>query len=160
MRTPWPALAVNLTVLLMAAFVGLLMSSCTNPNLQSPEVMHINPKTGEVETKTSIKEIEGGLLKTFPDIPIPATHKIDLEKSVIFASPSQTVGKLVTEGSGDAASVYAFYTAKMPESGWRLVNSFQSATSSLYFAKQGRFAAIIIEADGRSSRITINVGPE
>ncbi|MBI1309101.1 MAG: hypothetical protein GC129_04515 [Proteobacteria bacterium] len=138
-----------------------LLASCANPMLQSPEVTHINPKTGQVETSGSAKEIEAGLLKAFPDIPIPASHKIDLERSVIFTSPNQTVGKLTTEGSGDVGSIYAFYTQQMQTNGWSLVNSFQSSTSSLYFSKPGRFVAIIIEAASRTtSRVTINVGPE
>jgi hypothetical protein len=49
----------------------------------------------------------------------------------------------------------------MEGQGWSLVNSFQSSTSSLYFAKPGRFVAIIIESLGKlGSRVYINVGPE
>lgn len=160
MRSPWPILTVDLTLLFIVAVVGLLMSSCSSSSLQSPEVTRINPKTGELETRGTVKEIEAGQLKSFPDIPIPASHKIDLERSVIFSSSSQTVGKLVTSGSGDAASIYAFYTTNMANAGWKLVNSFQSSTSSLYFAKPGKFAAIIIASAGRGTEITINVGPE
>jgi hypothetical protein len=160
MRSPWPTLTVDLTLALTVAVMGLLLSSCGSSYMQSPEVTRINPKTGKVETTTAVKQIEPGIVKSFPDIPIPASHKIDLEKSVIFASPSQTVGKLVTTGRGDAASLFAFYTTHMADAGWKLVNSFQSATSSLYFAKPGKFAAIIIESQGRSATVTINIGPE
>lgn len=160
MRSLWPALSLQLTLVFIVAVMGLLLSSCSGTYMQAPEVTRLNPKTGEVETKSSLTEIEAGVVKTFPDIPIPASHKVDLERSVIFSSPTQTVGKLVTEGSGDAASVFAFYSQRMKEAGWRLVNSFQSATSSLYFSKQGKFAAIIIEAEGRGTRVTINIGPE
>lgn len=144
------------TLLLVAA-----CSSFSNPNLQSPEITRINPKTGEVETTSSAKEIEAGLLKSFPDVPIPATHKIDLEHSVIFTSPSQSIGRFTTVGSGTVANIYAFYMAQMQANGWSLVNSFQSSTSSLYFTKPGKFAAIVLETTGRnSSKATLNVGPE
>lgn len=148
----------SLTCLLITC--GLL-TAC-GPNYQArPDVTTINPKTGEVQTRSDSKDIEAGLLKAFPDIPIPANHKIDLERSVIFTSPNQTVGKLTTEGAGDVNSLYNFYTTQMPTQGWSLVNSFQSATSSLYFSKPGKFVAIILEATGRSSsRVTLNVGPE
>jgi hypothetical protein len=153
MKTPIQTLAA-------IALSALILTAC-NPNLRRPDVTRVDPKTGEVSTRTDAREIEAGLLQAFPDVPIPAGHKIDLERSMIFNSPSQTVGKLTAEGSGDVDSVYRFYQAKMQENGWNLVNAFQSATSSLYYAKPGKFLAIIIEATGRrSTRVTLNVGPE
>jgi hypothetical protein len=121
-------------------------------------VTQIDPKTGQ---PVPVAEVAAAMLKAFPDVPIPATHKLDLEHSMIFTAPNQTLGKLATTGSGTVDTIYHFYAAQMPQNGWHLVNSFQSGTSSLYFAKPGRFVAIIIEADGsRSSRVTMNIGPE
>lgn len=155
-RISLPSLAMMALLLL----VTLLAAGCSG-NLKSPDVARVDPKTGEVQVSSDSKQVEAGLLKAFPDIPIPADHKIDLERSVIFTSPSQTVGKLTTQGGGSVDSLYNFYVTQMPAQGWKMVNAFQSATSSLYFSKAGRFVAIIIEPAGlRGSRVTLNVGPE
>lgn len=138
---------------------AMLLASCTSG--YRPNLTIIDPKTGETSVRTDTKELDAGTIPTFPDIPIPASFSIDYERSLLFTSPSQTIGRLVAEGGADVGSVYQFYTTKMKESGWNIVNAFQSSTSSLYFAKTGRFVAVIVESTGRrSSRITINMGPE
>lgn len=150
----------NLTLAATAALATLALTAC-DPNWRSPDVTRVDPKTGEVKVLTGTKDIEAGNIQTFPDVPLPGNHKIDLERSVIFNSANQALGKISTEGSGDVLSVFRFYEQKMPEQGWSLVNSFQTSTASMYYAKPGKFVAIIIEATGRnSSRVTINVGPE
>jgi hypothetical protein len=133
-----------------------LLAGCTGgPN---PNVVQTDPKTGQpVESPGTA----AAMLKAFPDVPIPADHKLDLEHSVIFTAPTQAMGKLVTEGGGSVDTVYHFYAQQMPAQGYKLVNAFQSSTSSLYFTKPGRFVAIIIESAGRSSsRVSMNIGPE
>ena len=126
---------------------------------KSPEVQSYGDK-GEPIVKTDVRSFESGIIKAFPDIPIPSTHRINLDKSVIFTSPSQTVGKITLQGSGDADSLYRFFEEQMSSNGWSIVNAFQSATSSMYFAKPGKFAAIIIESTGSGSNVFINIGPE
>lgn len=116
---------------------------------------------GEVQTVTASRDLEAGIIKAFPDIPIPSTHRIDMKKTVIFTSPSQTVGKITLTGQGDIDSVYRFFETQMGTNGWSMVNAFMSSTSSMYFAKPGRFVAIIIEYTGNNqSTVYINVGPE
>lgn len=140
--------------------IALLFVGCTG-TYKSPDITRVDKESGQVQTLTKAKEFENGIVQAFPDIPIPASHQIDLERSVIFTSPSQTVGKIGLVGRGDVDSLYRFFESQMVAQGWSMVNAFQSATSSLYFAKPGRFVAIIIEPTVKgSSRITINVGPE
>lgn len=118
-------------------------------------------ESGTVQMVSDTKNFESGVIKAFPDIPIPSSHRINLDRSVIFTSPTQTIGKIAVEGIGDVDSLFRFFESKMEEQGWSLVNSFQSSTSSLYFAKPGRFVAIIIESLGKTgSRVYINIGPE
>lgn len=114
-------------------------------------------KDGNKKTVTAARDIEEGMIKAFPDIPIPASHRIDLTESVIFTSPAQTIGKIVLRGHADADSLYRFFQEGMPAKGWSTVNAFQSSVSSLYFAKPGRFAAIVITED---ASVYINIGPE
>lgn len=135
---------------------ALLIAGCAgSPNAN---VTQVDPKTGQ---PMQAADTAAAMLRAFPDIPIPANHKIDLDRSMIFTTPGQSMGKLATQGSGDVDTIYHFYTEKMPQNGWNLVNAFQSATSSLYYAKPGRFVAIIIEPRGLGgSRVSLNIGPE
>lgn len=114
-------------------------------------------ENGQPRTITEAKSLEEGTLQAFPDLPIPASHRIDLVESVIFSSPTQTVGKVVLRGRTDNASLYRFFEENMVAKGWSTVNAFQSSVSSLYFAKPGRFVAIVITED---SSVYINIGPE
>ena len=114
-------------------------------------------ENGQPHTITEAKSLEEGTLQAFPDLPIPASHRIDLVESVIFSSPTQTVGKVVLRGRTDNASLYRFFEENMVAKGWSTVNAFQSSVSSLYFAKPGRFVAIVITED---SSVYINIGPE
>src|SRR5690606_40355610 len=76
----------------------------------------------------------------------------DLDRSVIFHSNNQALGKVVAAGGGDLPSVFAFYQEEMPRKGWTLVNSFQSNVGNLYYARPGTFVAITIE-DRKSTRL-------
>jgi hypothetical protein len=139
-----------------------VLAACSGPfggTYKSPDVHSFNDQ-GEKLLTTDTKSFETGVIKAFPDIAIPSTHKIDLEKSVIFTSPTQTVGKITLTGSGDADSLYRFFEEQMAANGWSMVNAFQSSTSSLYFAKPGKFVAIIIESTKTGNNVFINVGPE
>lgn len=146
-----------------ALSLTLALGACAPGNIggtyKSPEVHSFNEK-GEKEVSTDTRVFESGVIRSFPDIAIPSTHKIDLDKSVIFTSPTQTVGKIALSGSGDPDSLYRFFEEQMAANGWSMVNAFQSATSSMYFAKPGKFVAVIIEATQTGSRVYINVGPE
>lgn len=139
---------------------AVALSGCLGGVYKSPDVQRI-AEDGSTRTVSDAKNFESGIIKAFPDIAIPASHRIDLERSVIFTSPSQTVGKVALVGTGDVDSLFRFFEEQMPAQGWSMVNAFQSATSSLYFAKPGRFVAIIISAEAKGgSRVSINIGPE
>lgn len=146
------------TVLLAASLAACTAAPFSGP-YKSPEVQSYGEQ-GEPVVQNDTRAFESGIIKAFPDIPIPSTHRINLDKSVIFTSPSQTVGKVALAGSGDADSLYRFFEEQMASNGWSMVNAFQSATSSMYFAKPGKFTAIIIESTPTGSDVYINVGPE
>jgi len=148
----------SLTAMMCAAVI----TGCAGPlggTYKTPDVTKINDK-GEKQVVTDTKLFESGVIRSFPDIAIPSTHKIDLDKSVIFTSPTQTVGKITLSGGGDPDSLYRFFEEQMTANGWSMVNAFQSATSSMYYAKPGKFVAIIIESTQTGSRVYINIGPE
>lgn len=136
----------------------MLVAACTpmNGTYRVPDTQMVT-ESGETRTVSAVKPIGVGELKTFPDIPVPATHRIDLSESVTFSSPTQTMGKLVLVGNASVTELFQFFQDNMPAQGWSSVNAFESSVSSLYFAKPGRFVAIVITPD---SKVYINVGPE
>lgn len=147
--------------ILGATLVSLALTGCMLGGTKMRPDREVINEHGEKVLVTDTSEFERGIVNAFPDIPLPSSHTIDLERSVIFTSPSQTVGKISMIGRGDVDSLYRFFERQMTDNGWNKVNAFQSATSSMYYAKPGRFVAIIIEADVKGgSRVTLNVGPE
>lgn len=139
----------------LALLVATMLTACGGKYFK-PDRRTVDD-TGQPRTVTEAKDLEEGIIKAFPDIPVPATHRVDLTETVIFTSPTQTVGKIVLRGRADGTSLYRFFDETMPAKGWSTVNAFQSAVSSLYFAKPGKFAAIVITDD---NSVYINVGPE
>ncbi len=135
--------------------VGLL-AACNGNMYFKPDRQGVD-ENGQAMTITEAKSVEEGIIQAFPDLPVPASHRIDLVESVIFTSPSQTVGKIVLRGNAASSSLFRFFESAMVDKGWSSVNAFQSSVSSLYFAKPGRFVAIVITED---SSVYINVGPE
>lgn len=141
-----------------AVALTLLLAGCANiGGVYSRPNTQMTTETGEVKTVSAVRQIEKAELAAFPDIPIPATHKVDLQQSVIFSSPSQAMGKIVLVGRASLPELFRFFNEQMPSHGWSTVNAFESAVSSLYFAKPGRFVAVVITAD---SKVHINIGPE
>lgn len=139
--------------------VALLLASCatTSGGYRSPDVQRVNEKTGKVEYVTDAKPLEMGFLNNFSDLPVPASHKADLSQSMMFTSPSQSIGRITLKGPADMDSLFRFFEENMKAKGWKMVNAFQASVSSLYYAKPGRFAAVVIDGDGT---VIINVGPE
>ncbi|MDE0724319.1 MAG: hypothetical protein OSB62_06420 [Alphaproteobacteria bacterium] len=147
--------------ILGATLMSVILSGCIIGGAKMRPDREVINENGETVLVTNTSEFERGVITAFPDIPLPSSHTIDLERSVIFTSPSQTVGKISMVGRGDVDSLFRFFERQMIDNGWNKVNAFQSATSSMYYAKPGRFVAIIIEADVKlGSRVTLNVGPE
>ena len=96
---------ITLFVALSGTMVGC---SSLGGNYFKPDRQTVNEE-GQPQTITESRDIEKGIIKAFPDIPVPATHRVDLSESVIFTSPSQTVGKIVLKGNADSASLYRFF---------------------------------------------------
>lgn len=144
--------------LLTVTAVALVLAACDSiGGVYSRPSTQMTTETGEVRTISPVRQIDRAELSAFPDIPIPATHKVDLQQSVIFSSPSQAMGKIVLVGRASLPELFRFFNDQMPSNGWSTVNAFESAVSSLYFAKPGRFVAIVITPD---SKVHINIGPE
>src|SRR5262245_33519003 len=98
-------------IILLGTAVLLAGCAMLEPRDSNANIVTIDPKTGHpIETATTA----AAMLKAFPDIPIPASHRLNLERSMIFTATAQTMGKLTTEGSGDVDTIFHFYNRQMP----------------------------------------------
>ena len=86
----------------LTLIAALGLGACTGSYIR-PDVARTN-EDGQTEYVTNADQLESGIIKAFPDIPIPASHRIDLQQSVIFTSPSNTMGKISLAGKGDVAT--------------------------------------------------------
>lgn len=148
----------------MYKLLGILLAStslaaCANV-YKSANVTRVT-EDGRTEVVSDVENYEKGFVSAFPDIPIPSTHRINLEKSVIYKSPSVTMAKVTLTGGGDLDSLYRFFEENMNANEWTMVNAIQSSQSFLHYAKPGRFASIFIENMGKyGNQVHLTVGPE
>lgn len=97
---------------------------------------------------------------TFPDMPMPAGAKVEVDKSLIFGSSDGWFGRLVLSTSNGAGDVFNFYKENLSAFGWREITSVRSAVSVLTYARDARVATIQIESGTiRGSEVTITVSP-
>jgi len=98
--------------------------------------------------------------KSFADIPIAATDKVEIEKSLLINPGEYWIGRAVLKSAQEGEEAFNYYKNKMPDYDWVSVTSVQSKVSILTFEKSDRFAAVQIESVGmRGSAITITVTP-
>ena len=98
--------------------------------------------------------------KSFADIPIAATDKVDIEKSLLLNPGDYWIGRAVLKSSLKEEEACNYYKNNMSDYDWTTVTSVQSKVSILTFEKFDRFAAVQIQSAGmRGSTITITVSP-
>ncbi|RZO19133.1 MAG: hypothetical protein EVB03_09065 [SAR92 clade bacterium] len=138
-------LSIITPLLLACLLLGACSSVSTTPS---------NSKT----SPTSALEIATS--KSFADIPIAATDKVDIEKSLLLNPGEYWIGRAVLKSSLKEEEAFNYYKNKMSDYDWTTVTSVQSKVSILTFEKFDRFAAVQIQSAGmRGSAITITVSP-
>lgn len=95
----------------------------------------------------------------FPDIPVPPSSKIVVDKTLVFGS-KPWFGQLALESSTSANRAFDFFRANLTNHGWEEVTSVRAPTSILTYADADRVLAIAIQSGTISgSDITITVSP-
>lgn len=78
----------------------------------------------------------------FTDVPIPPKNNIDLDRTLVFGSDHDWIGRIALSSSMGVSEVYDFYKREMPKLGWTELTSLRSATSVLSYQQDNRIATI------------------
>lgn len=78
----------------------------------------------------------------FTDIPIPPKNSIDLDRTLVFGSDRDWIGRVALSTSMGVSEVYDFYKREMPKLGWTELTSIRSSTSVLTYQMDNRVATI------------------
>ncbi len=78
----------------------------------------------------------------FTDIPIPPKNTIDLDRTLVFGSDRDWIGRVALSTSMAVGEVYDFYKREMPKLGWTELTSIRSSTSVLTYEMDNRVATI------------------
>lgn len=148
---------VNLNKSLMAIFLNSLIfifiagcASDIQPKMEAP--------TEKPQIKES-KETAISLYYDFKDVPVPKELEIKKDRSFIFQTTGFTTGVLAFSGNVESDSLVSFFNNKMPGDGWRLLSSFRSQKSILFFQKENRFCIITVINKTFTTDVEILVTP-
>ncbi len=78
----------------------------------------------------------------FVDIPMPGKNSIDLDKTLVFGTERDWIGRVSLSSSLGVSEIYDFYKREMPRFGWTELTSVRSATSVLSYQMDNRIATI------------------
>lgn len=78
----------------------------------------------------------------FIDIPMPTKNSIDLDRTLVFGTERDWIGRVWLSSSMGVGEMYDFYKREMPRFGWSELTSVRSATSVLSYQMDNRIATI------------------
>lgn len=78
----------------------------------------------------------------FSDIPMPPKNSIDLDRTIVFGTERDWIGRIALSSSLNVGDTYDFYKREMPRYGWTELTSVRSATSVLSYQMDNRIATI------------------
>ena len=97
----------------------------------------------------------------FNDLPMPASSKMNLEKSLVFGAESDWFGRINLIVSMNGAEVFDFYRFEMPNFGWKEITSIRSDISLITYQRGGRIANVRIDSTSkRSTEVWVTVSPK
>jgi len=95
----------------------------------------------------------------FGDVLVPAELKVVKKKSFVYHAPDFTAGVLVLTGRVEMNSLIRFFDNNMAKDNWRLVSSFKSPRTIMFFNKPNRGCIINITEKQFKSEVEIWVAP-
>jgi len=103
---------------------------------------------------------EEAFFAKFNDLPMSASSKMNVEKSLIFGGESDWFGRINLTVDLSAAETFDFYRYEMPNFGWEQITSIRSDVSILTYTRVGRVANIrITPSRVRGAEVWITVSP-
>jgi hypothetical protein len=112
------------------------------------------------ETVVTGEETESGsLYYDFGDVPIYSKLKVVKKKSFVYHVPGYTAGVLGLSGRVDADTLEVFFKKSMPKDNWKLVCSFKSPRSVMFFTKEKKSCIINMTEKRFKTEVEIWVAP-
>lgn len=96
---------------------------------------------GGAGTTTEAAANQAGFAR-FSDIPMPPKNSIDLDRTIVFGTERDWIGRIALSSSLSVSDTYDFYKREMPRYGWTELTSVRSATSVLSYQLDNRIATI------------------
>ncbi len=116
--------------------------------------------TLDSEEVASSEEAEPGpIYYDFGDVLIPLELKVEKDSSFIYNAPGFTAGVLALSGRVEAGSMIRFFENNMAKDNWKLVSSFKSPRTIMFFNKANRSCIINITEKRFSTEVEIWVAP-
>ncbi|MGE5537283.1 MAG: hypothetical protein ACM30I_01595 [Gemmatimonas sp.] len=111
-------------------------------------------------SKTEPNEALQPSFADFSDLPIPASARMNIDRSLILGPKDAWLGRLVFRSSSSAAEAFDFYANGMPRFGWQPVAVVRGSTSAMTYTRGDRVATIQITGTTLGgSEIEITVAP-
>jgi hypothetical protein len=95
----------------------------------------------------------------FEDVLVPIELKVDKSKSFVYHAPGFTAGILALSGRTEINSLIRFFENNMAKDNWRLVSSFKSPRTIMFFNKPNRSCIINITERAFKTDVEIWVAP-
>lgn len=135
--------------LLYTAFLAVLVTAGCGGTLLNPSA------------KGDANEQAQPSFADFSDMPIPASARMDVDRSLILGPKENWLGRLVFRSSNSASESFDFYANGMQRFGWQSVAVVRGATSAMTYSRNDRVASIqIVGTTFGGSEVTITVSPQ
>ena len=130
----------------------LLLHACSGPQsaaLDRPDAGEPNPSPPPI-------------LSQFPNLPFPAEHELDRERTFIYQSGR---GEIMVGGihllvPHPPAQVARFYSAEMENRDWRLVRRVDHDNTAMLYERGSAICTISIKPEAETTRVIIEIGPK
>lgn len=147
-------------IVFIALLAGMLVASgCSifsaKPHTETPQTASAQNDTATVQAP---KEALGRYYD-FDDIQVPASLKLDKNRSILFRVGSFKAGVLVFSDNVETQSLINFFVESMAKDNWVLKSTFKYPKVALFFAKKGKTCVINIDEHTFSTDVAIWVAP-
>jgi hypothetical protein len=146
---PWKVLVAFSGLLFVLLFLGGCAGSSANTKSRA-------------DVEMAAGGGEGGpvpLYYDFEDVLVPSELKVDKDRSFVFEVPHLRAGLLVLNGRVETDSLVRFFEKNMVKDNWRLVSSFKSRRTIMFFNKPNRSCIVSITENRFSTGVEIWVAP-
>jgi hypothetical protein len=141
---------VGISVLL---FVFAVVAGCAKTKSSGTALEEAEPAATEPDNTPT------PLYYDFDDVLVPSELKVDKKGSFVYHTNEFTAGVLVLKGRVEINSLIRFFDNNMAKDNWRLMSSFKSPRTILFFTKANRSCIINITEQRFDTEVEIWVAP-